>query len=328
MSKRKTKNKKKKKSKSDKEDTLTKILILIIFIIVVFYVPDLWQTFDVTTKIRRAWWERKAGENLEAKLDVIGGEEYFFVQGSLRSTCERIENKNHCPLQITEGEPPLYFDEPPRFYEFSIPMRTSILNGSTEKIVFKPEEPEFMSFVEKNKDTALSVEIQDYILKTGICKRPILNNTLCAIRWDKTFEITDASKKRDDIFFNLTKFELKLTNASLDIEFQGQVSGKVINPVLEMKIYIYSNHSRNLQEKYFINLTPENSHFAFNTEILVPKAKLMISNETSFDTGEEVIFGEKTTQRYSFLLLFTDKDYFYAKEKIVINNTIVENTYE
>ncbi|MBW2991535.1 hypothetical protein KY348_07595, partial [Candidatus Woesearchaeota archaeon] len=238
------KPKKNKKKEDKKEDTLTKILILVIFVILVFYVPDLWKTFDIPLTVKRIPWRLSANDNLEANLHALAGEEYLFVKGYLRSSCTRFQEQDHCPFKIIEAKPSIYYEEPLLFYKLSVPIRYRLMNRTAENITLELDDVSFISFVKKGNNK-IRFLIQDYITNLGLCRKKGLhvNGTICPINWAKKFRIDNITRKRKDISVEITRFDIEQKNTSAEAHIQGRIKGNLTNPLLE--VMVYSHAERN-----------------------------------------------------------------------------------
>ena len=296
------KTNKKKSKKKDKEDTLTKILVFIIFIIIVFYVPDLWKKFDLTTQIKRIPWNSRADDNLEAHFYAMEGEEYLFVQGFLRSNCTKLQSENHCPQKVMKANPLIYFDNKTKaFYELDISTRMKIMNRTSEEVVLELDAVRFVSFVKKD-DNSIKFLIQDYLPKPSLCnkKKLYLNGTICIQR----------------------------KNSSVEAQIQGRVKGNLIEPMLEVRVYNYvMEHPSTLKKREIINLSQKDDYYTFNIKIIILTPKLRVAYSGTDEEGELIDETEEKLERDAILLLFQDQDYFYAEERIMQRDEIIEKTY-
>ena len=325
------KTNKKKSKKKDKEDTLTKILVFIIFIIIVFYVPDLWKKFDLTTQIKRIPWNSRADDNLEAHFYAMEGEEYLFVQGFLRSNCTKLQSENHCPQKVMKANPLIYFDNKTKaFYELDIPTRMKIMNRTSEEVVLELDAVRFVSFVKKD-DNSIKFLIQDYLPKPSLCnkKKLYLNGTICPLLWKKKFRINNITPKREDVSVELTKFDIQRKNSSVEAQIQGRVKGNLIEPMLEVRVYNYvMEHPSTLKKREIINLSQKDDYYTFNIKIIILTPKLRVAYSGTDEEGELIDETEEKLERDAILLLFQDQDYFYAEERIMQRDEIIEKTYK
>ncbi|MBU1198328.1 MAG: hypothetical protein KKF46_06555 [Nanoarchaeota archaeon] len=335
--------KKKTKKKKDNEDTLTKILILVIFIIFVFYVPNLWKSFDITTKVKKGLWELGAEDNLDAELIGIEGEEYIFINGLLKSNCDRAQSDNHCPQTILNADKPIFFDKTNSFYKPNIYARIKRLNQKGEDIILNPDDIKIISFINKS-DKNIKFQIRDEILNGKICPKPKFNNTFCSINWEKEFKIENIATKRRDVSVQLVSFEVKQKEGLSDIEVQGKITGNLIEPFMKISIYLYNQGpmlANYLEAEKIINLTPENDYHTFHTKIIITPQEINMGNITydDYEAEEDIASAKLKTEGINFtktekvadldiLLLFQDQNYFYANRRIVQKGIVTETVYK
>jgi hypothetical protein len=306
--------------KDDKEDTLTKILIFIIFIILVFYVPQLWKD----QIIQRGFWELRAKDNLEASFNAIQGDDYVFVEGVLQTKCDKLEAKNHCPRLVeNKGDNFIYFDD-----KFLYRANLSIFQQKDMAARFELTPVNFMLFKEKGEARAftLSLRINDYVL-AQLCRDKLFNNTTCSIRWNKNFQITNITEKRKDVIVNITTFDTQLTDNAVKTEVSGMITGNLMHPKLEARVYTLFNHTLTLDSQQNLSLSQENGHYAFKANIIFPIKVMLVSEDAGYSDDETNInYTQKKTTR-SVLIILRDQNYFYAREKIIQGNTSEEKTY-